>query len=94
MLVDKIQLAATQALQQHLEKVTGEAFETAKLLGEAIDTQNNMDNIVRVGPDDNQASAAHSTASLGRAEQPTVQEHSFTLKADSFKSNPAVVSKR
>ena len=58
MLVNKSHLEATQALQQHLEKAMGEVFEKVKLLvmdlhllGEAIHTQKNMENVIRGNAD-------------------------------------------
>ena len=81
--VDIKHIEATQAIHHHLEKVLEDVHYTNKVLGKAIHSQQHMDPIIRESADAKEQSAAHSTASLGQADNtPCLLKCSLIMKAD------------
>ena len=81
-MVDIRHMEATQSTHHHLKRLAGDVLHTVEVLGEALHTQKHMNPIVRESASDRQQLVAQSTESLGKADQPNIQEHFTTMKAD------------
>ena len=76
-MVDAKHLDATQSMQHHLEKLTGDMCHTVKVLGEALSTQKHtMDHVIKEDKDPN----AVPTQSSVCMEQPSSQESCMAQK--------------